>query len=428
MASTAAVVVEAVVFAGIDAAAARLVAVPFLPAVEREGFAFDADHLLDRQAVFLRKAEVALVVRRHRHHRALAVAHQHVVADPHRDRLAGERMGHLEAGVHALLFHRRHVGFGDAALLAFGDEGGERGIVLRRAGGERMLGGHRAEGHAHDGVGAGGEHPQLFVLAVQLIREGEAHADALADPVGLHGLHPLRPARQGVEAGQQLVGVLGDAEEVHRDVALFDQRAGAPAAPVDHLLVGEHGLVDRVPVDRGHLLVDHALFEQAGEQPLLPAVVVRLAGGELARPVDGEAQRLQLRAHVVDVGVGPGGGRHVVGDRGVFRRQAEGVPAHRLHHVEAAHGVVARQHVADGVVAHVAHVQLARRIGEHRQAVVFGAIGIVGSTVDLAGRPVRLRGAFDFRGKVFFLHCKKPHKIKAADYTCPLPRSGHTRA
>jgi hypothetical protein len=36
-------------------------------------------------AVLLGEGEIALVVRRHGHHRAVAVAHQHVVADPHFD-------------------------------------------------------------------------------------------------------------------------------------------------------------------------------------------------------------------------------------------------------------------------------------------------------------------------------------------------------
>ena len=60
--------------------------------VGRERLAVDGDHLLDRQPVFLREREVALVVRGHAHHRAVAVAHQHVVADPHFDLLAGQRM------------------------------------------------------------------------------------------------------------------------------------------------------------------------------------------------------------------------------------------------------------------------------------------------------------------------------------------------
>ena len=64
-----------------------LVGVPRLPEVGRELLAFHGDHLLDRQAVLLGEREVALVVRRHAHHRAVAVRHEHVVADPHLDRL-----------------------------------------------------------------------------------------------------------------------------------------------------------------------------------------------------------------------------------------------------------------------------------------------------------------------------------------------------
>ena len=56
-------------------------------------------------------------------------------------------------------------------------------------------------------------------------------------------------------------------------------------------------------------------------------------------------------------------------DRGVLRRQAERVPAERMQHVEAAHPLRARHHVADDVVADVADVRVARRVGEHLQAV-----------------------------------------------------------
>jgi hypothetical protein len=298
-------------------------------------------------------------VRRHGHHGAIAVAHQHVVADPDFDLLAGQRMRDEDAGRHALLFHRRDVGFGDAALLAFLDEGGQFRIVGGSFGGQRVFGGDGDEGDAHDGVGAGGEYPQLFVGVVGE-REGESDAGALADPVLLHQADLFRPARQVVEFAQQFFGVGGDLHVVHGDLALLDQRAGAPAAAVDDLLVGEHGVIDRVPVHGAELLVNQALFIEAGEQPLFPAVVLGRAGGEFAFPVDGEAERLELLAHVIDVGVGPASGRHVVLQRSIFGRHAEGVPAHRLHDVEALHLVEAGEHVADGVVAHVAHVQLAR--------------------------------------------------------------------
>ena len=337
-------------------------------------------------------------MRRHGHHRAFAVTHQHIVADPYRHLFAGQRMGDFQAGVHALLFHGGDVGFGHAAVFAFFDERGELGIALCGARRQRMFRRHGDKGHAHDGVGAGGVDPQLFLFAVQLMRESEAHAVALADPVGLHGLHLLRPAGQRVQVLQQFVGILGDAEEIHRDLALFDQRAGAPAASVDDLLVGQHGVVHRVPVHRRGLLVDDAFFEQAREQPLFPAVIVRLAGGHFARPVHAQPQRLQLLLHVLDVGVGPCGGRHVVGHRGVFGGQAERVPAHRLHHVVALHVVVAAQHVADGVVAHMPHVQLAGRVGEHRQAIVFRFGAVFVGAEHLRGFPLLLGGGFDFFG------------------------------
>jgi hypothetical protein len=50
------------------------------------------------------------------------------------------------------------------------------------------------------------------------------------------------------EAVEQLLGEVGDLQEPLVELAPLDQRAGAPAAAVDHLLVGEHGHVDRVPV------------------------------------------------------------------------------------------------------------------------------------------------------------------------------------
>ena len=114
-----------------------------------------------------------------------------------------------------------------------------------------------------------------------------------------------------------------------------------------------------------------AFLEQPGEEPLLPAVVLRRTGGQLPLPVIAEAQALQLTAHVVDVLVSPPGRRHLVLDGRPFRRQAEGVPAHGLEHVLPEHALVARDHVPDGVIAHVAHVQATARVGEHGQAIVF---------------------------------------------------------
>ena len=84
-----------------------------------------------------------------------------------------------------------------------------------------------------------------------------------------------------------------------------------------------------------------------------------------------------LALHVLDVEHGPLVGIALIGDGGVFGRQTEGVPTHGVQHVEAAHAFVARQGVADGVVAEVADVQHAARIRQHFEHVELGLGGIL---------------------------------------------------
>jgi len=102
------------------------------------------------------------------------------------------------------------------------------------------------------------------------------------------------PQDQTVLANEQVVGVLGDAEEPLLELADLDERAAALAAPVDDLLVGQHGLVVRAPLHRRLLAVGQAVLEELQEDPLRPAVIRRLVGGELARPVDRDAPPAQL--------------------------------------------------------------------------------------------------------------------------------------
>src|SRR5690606_13806677 len=115
----------------------------------------------------------------------------------------------------------------------------------------------------------------------------------------------LGPAVEFVQAVEQFLRVGRDLQEPLRNLAAFDQRTRAPAAAIDDLLVREYGLVDRVPVHLGFFLIYEALLEQAAKEPLLPAVIVWMAGSEFAFPVVGITELLQLAAHVVDVLVGP---------------------------------------------------------------------------------------------------------------------------
>ena len=206
---------------------------------------------------WLGELEVALVVRRHAHHGAVAVAHQDVVADPERDLLVAERMLDDQAGVDAALGLRRDLGLGRSAGLARLEEGGDLGVRLGRAQRQRMLGRDGAERHAHDRVGARREDVEAAAadqravgLARMSCRKAKRTPSLLPSQCSCISLtRSGQPGQAGLHALEQLVGVLGDLQVVARDLALLDQCAGAPAAPFDHLLVGEHGLVDRIPVD-----------------------------------------------------------------------------------------------------------------------------------------------------------------------------------
>src|SRR3546814_12857481 len=63
---------------------------------------------------------------------------------------------------------------------------------------------------------------------------------------------------EGAQRILQLVGEGGDLEEPLRELALLHHGDGAPAAAVDHLLVGQHGVIDRIPVDPAFPAIDQA--------------------------------------------------------------------------------------------------------------------------------------------------------------------------
>jgi hypothetical protein len=104
-------------------------------------------------------------------------------------------------------------------------------------------------------------------------------------------------------------------------------------------------------------------------------VVPGVAGRDLAGPVEREAHRLELLAHLLDVGVGPGRRVDALLHGRVLGRQAEGVPAHRVEDVEALRPLRAGQHVAHRVVADVPHVDAPRGVGEHLEHVVLRPAG-----------------------------------------------------
>src|SRR5258708_22558144 len=95
-----------------------------------------------------------------------------------------------------------------------------------------------------------------------------------------------------------------------------------------HLLVGKHRAALRAPVHAALFPVRQPALQHAQEKPLVPAVIFRLASRNLPPPVIAEAEAPQPALNLRYVLVGPLPRVSVVLNRRVFRRQAEGIPAH----------------------------------------------------------------------------------------------------
>ena len=192
--------IQTVEFVAVDQNAVFLVGIPVLPLRRVKRLAVHANHLFYRQMILFGKGEIALVVRGHGHHRAVAVAPQHIVRHPHFQPFAVERVDDKAAGGHAFFLHGRHIGFRHAAGLAFGNERLQCRLLFGCGGGQRVLGGHGHIRRAHQRVGTGGVH--LHKLAVAFRQPFAAvggylkthrHAARFANPVTLHGFHLLGP-------------------------------------------------------------------------------------------------------------------------------------------------------------------------------------------------------------------------------------------
>ncbi len=115
-----------------------------------------------------------------------------------------------------------------------------------------MLRSKDAERHTEDGVRASGEHLER---ASTVDLNGEESTFRSTDPISLHRAHTFGPLGQIVDGIQESIRILGDLE-VPLGQLLFDHRRRAAVADTFHnLLVCEHGLILRTPIDQGLRLV-----------------------------------------------------------------------------------------------------------------------------------------------------------------------------
>ena len=292
---------------------------------------------------------------RHSHDRAGAVVHQHVVGDPDRNARVVDGVRGEEAGEDPGLGSRRALFGGSGAGLAdvLADLVAGRGLLGQRVD-EWMLRREHEEGRPEQRVGTGGEHRDVDVELLD--PEEDLRAFRPADPVALHRQHAFRPV-QILHLVEQVVGVGGDAEEPLLELARLDLEPATLATAVLDLLVREHGLVVRAPVDDRRLSVGLPRLEELQEEPLRPAVVLGVVRRELPRPVDRPAKSLHRPAYFFDVALDDLARMPALLDRRVLGRQPEGVVAHRAQHLGARTPVEVREDVAERVDQNVPDVQ-----------------------------------------------------------------------
>ena len=340
---------------------------------------------------------------RYGHDGAGAVFIKDIVRDPDRHSFAGERMDGIAAGEHAQLFRRFRRAVDVVLVLHLFNESADL-IGLRIAFDQlRHEGMFRREHHVGDAVHrvhAGRVDGDRIVHAFHF--EGELRARGTADPVALHRLDAFRPARHMIEISQQTVRVGGDLQEPLGQVFLHHRRLAAPAAAFFDLFIGEHRVAALAPVDLRFFFVGKASLVENFKQFLGMLVIIFAAGEHLPVPVVGQPQLFLLAGHIVDIGIRPFRRRDAVLDRGVFRRHAESVKSHGMDHIEALHLLEAGDHIADGIVSYMAHVQIAGGIREHLQYVILFLIRVFPDRESVRFLPDLLPFLFDLLRNVFF--------------------------
>ena len=246
----------------------------------------DDDH--DRQVERAGEIEVTLVVGRHGHDRSGAIIGQDVIGGPDRksftvdrvDRIpveedAGFRPGGIEAIHLGRLLHLLEV-LGEFLLSCR-----TRCEFCREVG----IGCDDEEGRAVQGVRSRCVH-RYWVIA-PLDREVDLRTSRLPDPIALHEQHLLRPCPlQLLHVIEETLGIVGDPQIPLGELLLGDLGIAALTCTFDHLLIRQHRLAFRAPIDAARSPIGKTAFVHLQEEPLIPSVVRRVACVEHAIPVE----------------------------------------------------------------------------------------------------------------------------------------------
>ena len=184
----------------------------------------------------------------------------------------------------------------------------------------------------------------------------------------------------------------GDAEIPLLPFFLDDRRIAPFAMLVlaPHLFAGQRGVAPRTPIHGSLLTVGEIGLQHVQEEPLRPLVVPRFACDRLAVPSPHGAHLPQLTAQVFDVGISPNARIDAPSDGCIFCRQPKGIEPYREKDVGSLHALVTGSRVAGSHGIPMAHMQVPRGVGQHRQRVPLGPVWILHGSIQAQPFPFLL--------------------------------------
>ncbi len=170
---------------------------------------------------------------------------------------------------------------------------------------------------------------------------------------------------------EQFFGIIRDFEKPLLHIFLFNFRIATPTPVARRLLIGQDGLALRTPVNPTFLLVGQSLRVHLKKNPLVPSVVFRKAGIHFPSPIVIKAHSLELMLHVGNIVQSPFLRVDTALYGRIFCRHTKSIPTYGVKNIESLHHLMARNHISNGVIANMPHVDSSRGIGVHFQAVEF---------------------------------------------------------
>ena len=343
------------------------------------------------QLILLSKHPVTLILRRNTNNRTSTVLSQYIISNPDFYLVAVKWVYRIKAGKDTFLFGLRGGTLQLRLILSLLTESLNLlslWIVLTNLFNQRMLCCQGQEGNTIYSIRTGGISSNLLSQLWNL--QIELQALTAANPVFLHGLYSIRPALQEIQILQQYISIISNLQEPLGQILLDNLRITAPALALNNLLIGQYCATGFTPVYIGLFLVSQTTLIEQLEEPLSPTIIIRAAGSYRAIPVIGQAHFTLLTLHIIHIGIGPVRWLYTMLNSSILCWHTKGIKTHWMNNIKALHSLVASQNITNGIIPHMAHMQIARWIWEHFQGIILWLLWVHLGLINILSQPFGL--------------------------------------